>query len=260
MPNFAMPVSLFMSAPVETISPDATLEDARARLKALAISSLAVTDPENALVGVISRSDLLRVGRWQAGMRRGAALLTLPAQPVSEVMTRDVVTVTAEDTVAAAGRLMARRNIHRVIVADGPRPVGVLSTKDVMRAIEDKRMNNPISEFMSKPIFTIRSTEPVWMATERLEKARVSGVVVVEDDWPVGVFTQRQALAARDLARDTPTEEAMDAAIVCMPEDTRMHRAAAQAAAMRVRRIIACKNRDMVGILSGLDFAKAASD
>ena len=260
MPNFAMPVHLYMTAQVETISLDASLDDAHHRLKVLGISSLPVVDKSGSLLGVISRSDLLRVGRYQAGTRTGAALLTLPAQTVSQAMTAPVITVTRDAAVAEAGTLMTRNNIHRVFIADAGKPIGVLSTKDIMRAIQDKRMNHPISEFMSKPVFTVRATEPVWVATERLEKARISGLVVVDDDWPVGVFTQTQALAARELARDTPTEKAMDSAMVCMPDDTRMHRAAAQAASLGVRRIIASRQRDMVGILSGLDFARATVD
>jgi hypothetical protein len=46
----------------------------------------------------------------------------------------------------------------------------------------------------------------------RLEKAHVIGRVVVEDDWPVGLFTQREALDARDRERNTPVEEVMSAA------------------------------------------------
>lgn len=259
MSNFTMPVHLYMSAPVHTASPGDTLETVHRKLSTLGISSLAVVDPDGALVGVVSRSDLLRVGRLQAGARQQAALLTLPDRPVSEIMTRGAITVGPADPVALGASLMVSKLVHRVYVQEGQALVGVLSTKDVMLAIRDKRMGHSIESFMSRPLFTVRATEPVWLATERLEKARVSGLVVVDEDWPVGVFTQVEALAARDVARETPIDEVMDPAMICMPSDTRIHRAAAQAAAMRVRRIIVARNRDMVGILSGIDFARAAA-
>jgi hypothetical protein len=50
----------------------------------------------------------------------------------------------------------------------------------------------------------------------------------------------------------------MDAAMLALEVDTPLHRAAAQAEAMRVRRIIAVKGRRLEGILTGLDFARAA--
>jgi predicted transcriptional regulator len=128
-----------------------------------------------------------------------------------------------------------------------------------MLAIRDKRVKSPISNLMSSPVFTVRHVEPVAVATERLVKARVSGLVVVEDEWPVGLFTQAEALEARDEPRDTPVEEVMSAAMLALDADTPLHRAAAQAAALRVRRVIAVKDRGMQGILTGIDFARAAT-
>ena len=257
VPSSAAPVLQYMSAPVHTATPDELLPRVYQRLCERRISSLAVVEGDT-LVGVISRSDLLRVARHRAGME-GGSLLALPEQPVAEVMSTAVVTVATEDTVATASRRMVAHAVHRVFVLDGHALSGVLGISDVMRAVRDQRMAAPISAFMTVPVLMIGATEPVRLAVQMLERARISGVLVVEDDWPVGVFTRVQALAARDLDRETPVEEVMDTAMVCMPSTTRMHRAAAQAAAMRVRRIIACEHRDMLGILSGLDFARAAA-
>jgi CBS domain-containing protein len=255
--SFLAPVPQYMSAPVHTAAPGDLLPQVYRRLSELRISSLAVVEGDK-LVGVISRSDLLRARRPRAGAGR-AAPPALPERPVAEVMSTAVVTVATEDTVATAARRMVAHAVHRVFVLDGHVLAGVLGTRDVMLAIRDQRMPAPISAFMTAPVLMIGATEPVRLAVQMLERARVSGVLVVEDDWPVGVFTRVQALAARDLDRETPVEEVMDTAMVCMPSATRMHRAAAQAAAMRVRRIIACEHRDMLGILSGLDFARAAA-
>jgi CBS domain-containing protein len=247
-----------MTAPVHTAAPGDLLPQVYQRLRELRISSLAVVEGDQ-LVGVISRSDLLRAGRHRAGADRAGPLLILPELPVAEVMSTAVVTVATEDTVATAARRMVAHAVHRVFVLDGHVLAGVLGVRDVMLAIRDQRLPAPLSAFMTAPVLMIGATEPVRLAVQMLERARVSGVLVVEDDWPVGVFTQVQALAARHLDRETPVEEVMDTALVCMPSTTRMHRAAAQAASMRVRRIVACEHRDMLGILSGLDFARAAA-
>ena len=87
--------------------------------------------------------------------------------------------------------------------------------------------------------------------------AHISGLIVVEDGWPIGLFTQREALESKDLAGSTPVEQAMNSAMLVMDAQTPLHRAAAQAAALRVRRVIAMGSRGVAGILTGLDFAKA---
>jgi predicted transcriptional regulator len=144
-----------------------------------------------------------------------------------------------------------------VFVVDAGELVGVLSTKDVMVAVSHEKVRLPIERFMSAPVFTIRASEPIALGIERLERAHVSGVVVVDDGWPVGVFTQAESIAAADMPRNTPIEEVMCPAMLCMNVDTQVHRAAAQAAATRARRVIATAEQGMKGILTGLDFARA---
>ena len=259
MPSFQVPVGLYMTSPVHTVGPDDDLREAQRRLDGLSISSLAVVEGEDALVGVISITDLIRVGRRQAGSRGKAALLTLPEMPVSRRMSTEVVKFSPKDSIALAAKQMVKGRLHRVFVEESGRLAGVLSTKDVMLAIRDKRVRSPISEWMSSPVFTIRADEPVSLAVERLERAHVTGVVVVEDDWPVGLFTQREALEASERERHTPVEEVMTASLLALDVDTQLHRAAAQAAATQVRRVIAVRGRKMEGILTGIDFARAAA-
>jgi len=260
MPQIAVPAHLYMSAPVATVTAGTRLSDAWQRLDERQISSLAVVDAGGQPVGVITRSDLLRIGRREAGARGDVALLELPDRPVADAMTTGIRSVAPADPVSTAAALMNRHDIHRVFVVDGGSLAGVISTLDVMRAIRDDRQRTPIAEHMSKPLFTVRVEDPLSLAAERLAEAHITGLVVMENDWPVGVFTQLEEVAAKDLPPSTPVEEAMNAAFVCLPESTPLHRAAEQAIAMRVRRIIAVRHRGPIGILTGLDFAHAAHD
>lgn len=258
MPNLQVPTDLYMNAPVHTVRENDNLQTVQQRLGELGISSLAVVSDKGKLVGVISQTDLIRVGRRQAGSRGKAALLTLPDKKVSRRMATKVVTVGSKEPLSVAAKKMVESRFHRIFVVDSAGLVGVLSTKDVMLAIRDKRVNHPISQWMSSPVFTVRHSEPISLATERLAKARITGLVVVEHGSPVGVFTPREALEARDEPRDLPVEEAMSAAMLALAVDTPLHRAAAQAAELNVRRIVAMKGSKMEGILSGIDFARAA--
>lgn len=267
MPNFDMPVNRYMKAPVHTVHVNSTLSSTYKRLRDLAISSLAVIDDAAQLIGVISRSDLLRIGRHeteeqvanQGHQDASARLLHFPERSLGDLMTRDVLRVGPDDTVAEACQHMLRRQVHRVFVTSEGKIVGVLSTRDVMQVVRDLRLETSVEDLMSRPVFTIAATESVSLAATRLEQARITGLVVVDDDWPVGLFTQLEALRSRDLPGETRVEDAMNPAFVCMPMGTRVFRAAEQAVAMNVRRIIVSQQRDMAGIVSGLDFVRAAS-
>lgn len=257
MASFQVPVHLFMSSPAITIPQDSSLEKAYEQMVSAGISSLPVVDADDRIAGLISRSDLLRVGRRESGSRADGVALTLPDAPVSDEMTRDVLTISPDDPLEQAARQMVKNRIHRVIATEDGVVRGVLSTRDLMRAIQEKETNTPVRDHMSSPVFTIRAEEPLAMAVDRLERARVSGLVVVEDEWPVGVFTQAEALEARDVRRSTPVGDLMSPRILTLLPDTKLHRAAAQAAATGVRRVVVQDTGKLAGILSGLDFARA---
>ena len=130
----------------------------------------------------------------------------------------------------------------------------------MLLAIERKRVATPIHEVMSAPAFVIPLGAKLSLATDRLERAHVSGLCVVdEDEWPVGTFTQREALASRDLDGDTPLEEVMSYAMLCLDVRTPLYRAAAYAHATRARRVLAVEDNRVEGVLTGLDFARVAA-
>jgi len=255
--HYESSVELYMSQPVHAVESSSPLADAYKKLRGHRISSLAVVDSGKP-VGVLSRTDLLRVGRLESGRSPKSALINLPDKRVRDAMTHAIRTVQPGDSINKAARVMVDNHLHRVFVVDKGRLVGVLSTKDVMLAVSAAKDARPISELMSSPVLTVRVDDPVALAVERLEQAHVSGVVVTENDWPVGVFTQVESLTASSVPRDTPVEDVMSHAMLCMTVSTPTFRAAAQAAATRARRVIATEGRAMKGVLTGLDFTRAA--
>lgn len=271
MDDSSPPVQQYMHAPVHTIHMDESAAVALERLQEMAISCLAVVDDTSRLAGVVSRSDLIRAGRAAAAhepvddisraraAREHAATLQLRGVAVARVMTRNVITAVPNQSVKSACQTMIQAGVHRVFVVSGDDLLGVFSTRDVMRVVADARLERPIEDFMSRPVFTVSVADTLARATALLEKAHITGVVVTDSGWPVGLFSQSEALDAHDLHPDTSIEDVMNPSVMCMPASTRLLRAARQALSMNVRRIIAARDRDMVGILTGLDFARAVS-
>jgi CBS domain-containing protein len=256
MADYAIPVRRYMSEPVESVAPETSLSAVNVKLNALGISCLAVADADDQLLGVVSRTDLLRIGRHRAGDTMRGPLLDLEDMPVSEIMTRDVLTLAPDGNIADAADAMLKRGVHRVFVTEGGRAVGVISTRDLMAVIVSQRDDTMVSQHMSTPLHTVAATVPLVDAVALLESAHIGGVVVVEDEWPVGMFTQVEALRAAEHPQDTPVEEVMDMSFVCLPAGMRMHRAARQSLRLRTRRVIVVNKTDAVGILTGLDFAR----
>ncbi len=257
MANFAEPVSIFMSTPVHSVAEDASLHSAAEMMQTLGVSSLAVLASSGALTGVISNTDILGSGLRNAGHRHDAALLEA-AGNVANVMTPKVITVDLQSTMAQAAARMVKEHVHRVFVTARGDVAGVLSTWDIMAAVEAVRVAKHASEFMSTPVFTVRASETIALATERLGKAHITGLVVVdESEWPVGIFGQREAIEAGDAPRSAKVETAMNAAVLTLPDRTALHNVARQARTMNARRVAVMNRHELVGIMTGIDFAKA---
>lgn len=255
--HITLPVQQFMTSEVRTISPEASLADAYRVLREHTLSSLPVVEGGRA-IGVVSRTDLLRVGQVEARESLRAPLLRFPGKKVGEIMHADPVCVGPDDEVSTAAALLVSRHIHRVLVVRGGKLAGVFSTRDAMSAVVAARVKAPIGDYMSTPVLAVESTASLDQATEKLAEANVSGLVVLEDGRPVGLFTQVEALQAAAEPAGTLVEDVMGYALLCLDRSTSMRRAAAHAHATRARRVIAVEHRHVWGVLTGIDFARAA--
>lgn len=260
MSKFTMPVHWYMTAPVHTVRRDLSLNGLHHRFIKHRVSSFPVVDGDDSgqVIGVVSRTDLL----WQSFSRRsgspGAPLLAIPPRKVEDIMTPNPIIVDYEATVAEAATRMHTDAVHRVYVDRSGRLAGVLGARDVLPAIADLRLAEPISQYMSTPLFVVPIDEPIANATAFFETTHVSGVVVLGAAGPQGVFTQAEALECRDLPRDTPVGDAMDTDILNVAPTTPMHKVADEVVASPVRRVVVTDSRGARGIATPFDFVAAA--
>jgi CBS domain-containing protein len=252
----AQPVRDVMVAPVHTVRENSPLAQAAQAIDAFKISALPVVDVHGVMVGVISRTDLLRAGRVhvEGGTRKHT--LSLPGARVQEFMHAMVEVVGPGVDLREAARRMVRQRLHRLYVAQDGYLRGVLSTRELIGAVADARVTMPISQIMSSGIVVVRASDPLSLAVDRMAASAHHGLVVVEEDWPVGMFTQVQALLARDAPPEQAVDEWMDPTIVCLPLATPAYRAAQQTRATLARTVLAVDANGLSGIVTGLDFAK----
>lgn len=249
------PLRHWMIEPLLTISPKTRLEDAAQRMRQAGISALPVVDAGRPL-GVISRTDLLQAGRVtvQEGPRRRA--LTLPDANVDEFMHNEVVTLGEDASITECARVMVKEHMHRVYVEADGKLVGVVGTREMMAAVIQAQVRVPLREMLHGSLVSVKAEEPVRLAIDRLAAAHRSGLVVMDGEWPVGVFSQAEALAAREAPADDHVDRWMSSSVLCLPVGVPVYRAAQQAYATEVRRLLGIDGNEVRGILSGLDFAQ----
>lgn len=97
------------------------------------VHSLPVVNAENEPIGIVTSSDLVGETRDDA--------------PIGQLMTREVYTVPKYADVHIAARMMRNHGIHHLVVTHEGVVVGLVSSFDLLRLIENKRfvLKNPPS-------------------------------------------------------------------------------------------------------------------
>ena len=111
-----------------TLSADALLVNAAKLLSDTHISLVVVCNSDGAMVGVITKTDIVReIGRC------GESACTTA---VADVMTQDVAYCRPTDTLSDVLSMMEKRGfIHTPVVDEQFKPLGVMNARDALRAL-----------------------------------------------------------------------------------------------------------------------------
>ena len=110
---------------VLTVQPHHSVDHVRGIMEKNAIGALPVVGPDGEPVGIVSATDLI-------GDLNGAS-------PVNKIMTERVYTVPAYNDAQVAARIMRNHKIHHVVVTHEKRVVGIISSYDLLKLVEDHR-------------------------------------------------------------------------------------------------------------------------
>lgn len=143
------------------VSETTSFKEIAARLREHRVSAFPVLDAGGKVTGVVSDADMLAkeaLDGGPGGVRHRLGLLHRAERAkadgvlAAELMTSPAVTVTPDDTVQRAARLMRDRKVKRLPVVDaGGRLVGVISRTDVL-TVFDRADDEIRAEIMSQVI------------------------------------------------------------------------------------------------------------
>lgn len=110
--------------------------------------------------------------------------------PVEEIMSEPVNRIDADATVAEAARRLTSEAIGSLVVGEDIID-GILTEGDIVRAVGEglDTEETRVADIASDPVVTIRPTESVRTAGERMGHNGVKKLPVTEDGQPVGMVT-----------------------------------------------------------------------
>ena len=131
-------------------------------------------------------------------------------QKCSDVMTRDVVTCTPENTIVDVARLMKTEDIGPVLIVDNEANntlVGIITDRDiVLKVIADGQDANTtrVGDAMSKKLVTCRADDDINVAMQSMAQFQLRRIPVVEDNMRlVGIISQADVATRVDAPEKT---------------------------------------------------------
>lgn len=118
----------------------------------------------NGLVGIVTRTDLLK---------------NTEEEQLAILMTRDPITISPEQSMVEASRIILNTGVRRLPVVIDNTLVGIITLTDIIGAIANFNIMQPIQELMNGKTIVIWDATPVSMVGMIMEMAEVKAAPVV---------------------------------------------------------------------------------
>lgn len=121
---------------------------------------------------------------------------------VADVMTRDLVSIDERATLREAAKHMTGSRVGAALVFDGESLAGILTERDVLRAVADDDISSPVAGRMTRHPETVEPTDSTSHAATLMIHGGFRHLPVVESGRVVGI------VSIRDLMRVVLDDEA----------------------------------------------------
>jgi CBS domain-containing protein len=118
------------------------------------------------------------------------------AGTIADLMTSEVLTVAPEDTVGEAAEKMVARGVGSVLVSDYGRLIGILTERDLLRAVADRIHSSEarVREWMTAEPITVTPATPAEDAARTMLEHGFRHLPVVENERTIGIVSLRDVL------------------------------------------------------------------
>jgi CBS domain-containing protein len=235
-----------MTRSVITVTPETSILNAANLMLQRHVSGLPVMDAAGKLVGIVSEGDFLR--RSEIGTRRkrsrwlqfilgpgeeATSFVHEHGRKVSEVMTREPLTITEDTTIENIVKTMENNNVKRLPVMRGETLVGVVSRANLLQAVASlaREVPDPTADddhIRRRIIETLEKSDwcPFGLnVVVRDGIVHLSGVITDERSRPAAIVAAENVAGVKEVHDHLCWVETTSGLYLESPEDTEMAKA-----------------------------------
>lgn len=121
------------------------------------------------------------------------------AVKISQIMTKEIISVKSEASVSEAASIMVRNEVGAVVVTKNSTPVGIITEVDILkRCCIGKACSEELKteEIMTKSLVTINADAAIGEAAILMSDKKIRRLLVTENGKIVGIVTEKDVLRA----------------------------------------------------------------
>ena len=242
-----------------TCHPNASLGQVAEMLDEHKIHALVVAEQMDKPLGIISDFDLL-AGEWLSVDED--SLNTMRKLTARDLMTSPIETVDAETPVSIAAERMDKKDIHRMLVMNEDKPVGILSISDLVAGIaaQEPVRRKTVEDVMSKTFLVCREDNTIISAARTMTQAGWRSIIVVDSHGRLqGVITRHQLvhLAGNKVAEELRVKDFMNRNLITVDVNAHLQEAADLMIQNHRHRVVVVDKNDPdsfpIGVISSFD-------
>lgn len=151
------------------------------------LNRIVVIDSEDKPVGMVTEKDLTRKmrGNGPDWKRRPIDKIL-----IGRIMTENLITTTPSEDIKNVVELMLKNDISSIPVVDSEGLAGIVTKTDLLNFYYNKYQGRwKVSDLMSKNVITVNENHSINHVISVMEENKISKVVVIRDNEPVGIIT-----------------------------------------------------------------------
>lgn len=129
-------------------------------------------------------------------------------EPLSSIMTRDVITASPDDKLSVARDIFRKNRVHHLPIVHGTELLGILTTYDIFKMIDSKEDYDKImiKDVMTKHVATLEPEDKIGSAAELFLENLFHAVPIVKDGELKGIVTSFDVIKY-EFHKEYPTQE-----------------------------------------------------
>ncbi|NJL22977.1 MAG: CBS domain-containing protein [Leptolyngbyaceae cyanobacterium SM1_3_5] len=207
------------------------------------------------LIGIFTEKDVVKITAVQPSFHQ---------LRLSDVMTRSIITIDQShiDNVYHVLEQLRQHHIrHLPVMAEGE-VVGVLTLQDIRAVLQpaDLLKLRRVREVMTPAVIAIAPTDSLLKAAQRMAEQQVSCVIVLHQDQPIGILTERDIVRLRLQHADwsqVAVQQVMTAPVVTIAPNESLWTAHTVMQQQQTRRLVVADAAGLAGILTESDVVAA---